>query len=41
MVADLCGQSAQGWELATQAAESAIEARIKLWDGILERISAA
>ncbi|WP_263358916.1 DUF3050 domain-containing protein [Acidicapsa ligni] len=35
MVADLCGNDEQLWEEAANAAESALQARINLWDGIL------
>jgi hypothetical protein len=38
MVADLCGDSEQLWDEAAAAAESAIAARIALWDGILAEI---
>jgi pyrroloquinoline quinone (PQQ) biosynthesis protein C len=38
MVADLCGDDDARWEQATRAAESAIEARLALWDGILAQI---
>ena len=38
MVADLCGDDPALWEEATRAAEAAIEARLALWDGILEQI---
>jgi hypothetical protein len=38
MVADLCGHDDARWEQATLAAESAIEARLALWDGILAQI---
>jgi Protein of unknown function (DUF3050) len=38
MVADLCGDDDVRWEQATLAAESAIEARLALWDGILAQI---
>ena len=41
MVENLCGQSEQNWHEAAAAAEAAIEARIRLWDGILERILGA
>ena len=40
MVADLCGESEKSWAEAAEAAEAAIEARIRLWDGILARIEA-
>lgn len=38
MVADLCGDNPVLWEEAGQAAEQAIEARLALWDGILQQI---
>ena len=38
MVADLCGENPALWEEAAQAAEGAIEARLALWDGILQKI---
>jgi hypothetical protein len=38
MVADLCGHDEALWEEAAQAAESALEARLALWDGILATI---
>jgi pyrroloquinoline quinone (PQQ) biosynthesis protein C len=38
MVADLCGSDPALWEQAAAAAESAIEARLALWDGILAEI---
>jgi len=40
MVADLCANDDARWEQATLAAESALEARLALWDGILAEISA-
>ena len=40
MVADLCGESEKSWDEAAAAAEAAIGARIRLWDGILARIEA-
>jgi pyrroloquinoline quinone (PQQ) biosynthesis protein C len=40
MVADLCGSDDALWEEAAAAAESAIEARLALWDGILADIAA-
>ena len=40
MVADLCANDDARWEQATQAAESALEARLALWDGILAEIQA-
>ena len=41
MVADLCGNDDALWQQATQAAASAIEARLALWDGILNEIQFA
>ena len=38
MVADLCGDDDDRWEQATLAAESALTARLALWDGILAEI---
>ena len=38
MVADLCGDSAALWEEAACAAEAAIEARLALWDGVLQSL---
>jgi hypothetical protein len=38
MVADLCGGNEALWEEATRAAESALTARLALWDGILARL---
>jgi hypothetical protein len=36
MVADLCGENEALWEEASNAAQAALEARLALWDGILE-----
>jgi hypothetical protein len=41
MVADLCGDDPALWENAAMTAESAIEARLTLWDGILAGIQAS
>jgi hypothetical protein len=41
MVSDLCGNEDALWQQATQAAASAIEARLALWDGILNEIQSA
>ncbi len=38
MIADLCGEDEKLWEEATQSAESALKARIALWDGILTQL---
>jgi pyrroloquinoline quinone (PQQ) biosynthesis protein C len=39
MVADLCGNDDARWEQATFAAQSALQARLHLWDGILSEIN--
>lgn len=41
MVADLCGEDPALWDEAATAAEAAIQARLALWDGILEQIRAS
>jgi hypothetical protein len=41
MVADLCGTDDALWDEAAAAAEDAIRARLRLWDGILTQIRAA
>ncbi|MGI9469312.1 MAG: DUF3050 domain-containing protein [Rubripirellula sp.] len=38
MISHLCGASSLRWQLAEQAAVRALEARIRLWDGVLEQI---
>lgn len=38
MVADLCGEDPTLWAEASDAAEEAMEARLALWDGILQQI---
>lgn len=38
MVADLCGENEALWQEAALAAEAALEARLALWDGILESL---
>lgn len=38
MVEDLCGHDEQRWEQTADAAATAIEARLALWDGILHTI---
>jgi hypothetical protein len=40
MVADLCGDSPERWQDAGAAAETAIRARLALWDGVLAEIQA-
>jgi hypothetical protein len=35
MVSDLCGEDEALWEEAALAAETALQARLALWDGIL------
>ena len=39
MVAELCGNDAVKWQEATVAAETALRARIALWDGIAARLA--
>ncbi len=39
MVAELCGSDAGKWQEATVAAETALRARIALWDGIAARLA--
>jgi pyrroloquinoline quinone (PQQ) biosynthesis protein C len=41
MTAELCGHDSAKWAEATQAVEAALQARIALWDGILETMSEA
>ena len=38
MICQLCGESEMRWHLAEQAAISAWESRIRLWDGVLSQI---
>lgn len=38
MISRLCGDSPLSWQLAEQAAVRALEARIRLWDGVLGEI---
>jgi mRNA-degrading endonuclease YafQ of YafQ-DinJ toxin-antitoxin module len=38
MIEDLCGDNVQHWPEAAEAAETALQARIALWDGILAQI---
>lgn len=38
MLSHLCGNDASKWEEATQTAESALKARLLLWDGISEQL---
>jgi hypothetical protein len=40
MVEDLCGDSEQRWLEAGEAAKQALEARLLLWDSIVDRIAA-
>ncbi|MDA7865026.1 DUF3050 domain-containing protein [bacterium] len=40
MIRNLCGDSQLRWRLAEQAAVRALEARIRLWDGVLAQIEA-
>lgn len=41
MVRELCGSSSQRWAEASEAAQRALEARLALWDGILEALPRA
>lgn len=41
MTEELCGDHQQHWQQATQAVKKALQARIHLWDGILEAITAS
>jgi hypothetical protein len=41
MVADLCGDNPALWEEASQAAEEALRARFRLWDGVLTQMEAS
>jgi hypothetical protein len=41
MTAGLCGEDEQKWSEATSAVKAALQARIKLWDGILATIKAS
>jgi hypothetical protein len=38
MIAELCGDDDIKWQEATDAAESALKARLMLWDGILDQL---
>jgi hypothetical protein len=38
MVAELCGEDTTKWQEAADAAETALQARIALWDGIAESL---
>jgi hypothetical protein len=37
LLAQVCGQDADRWSEAEQAARQALEARVALWDGVLAR----
>ena len=41
LVTRLCGASPERWEACTHAADSALRARLRLWDAVLERILAS
>ena len=41
MVSELCGEDAVKWQEAGLAAEQALEARVRLWDGIADAIETA
>ncbi len=36
MLGELCGEDDRKWEQAARSAEAALEARIRLWDGVVE-----
>jgi len=38
MLEELCGEDDRKWEAAARSAGAALEARIRLWDGVVERI---
>jgi hypothetical protein len=38
MLEELCGEDDRKWEAAARSAWAALEARIRLWDGVVERI---
>jgi len=40
MLRNLCGNDRSRWEEATSAAISALEARGRLWDAVLEKVAA-
>jgi hypothetical protein len=40
MTSELCGNDDEKWRKATFAAENALKARVALWDGILQAITA-
>jgi hypothetical protein len=40
MMQNLCGQDGSAWDEATAAAISALEARRRLWDAVLEQVVA-
>ncbi|HEY6901522.1 MAG TPA: DUF3050 domain-containing protein [Puia sp.] len=40
MLGELCGEDEWKWEAAAEAARTALEARIVLWDGVLEEVGA-
>jgi hypothetical protein len=40
MTSELCGDNDEKWNKATLAAESSLKARVALWDGILQAITA-
>ena len=41
MVSDICGEDSERWMEAADAAEDALEARLKLWDAILLEVERA
>jgi len=41
MVSNLCGEDEQKWSEAEAAAVSALQSRLRLWDGIADAIAVA
>jgi hypothetical protein len=41
MMSELCGEDGVKWQEAGAAAEQALEARVRLWDGIADAIETA
>ncbi len=39
MLAQLCGDDERNWQEATESALAALDARVKLWDGVLAALS--
>jgi len=41
MLADLCGDDTTKWDECSQTVISALQARLRLWDGIVAQLDAA